>query len=228
MFKINNFNEMKRVKLCFLMFLFVSGIWNVNAQDPARFKAQIEQLITKEYQFKPDNKLVVFAGSSSIRMWKDVQEYFPDFNVINNGFGGSQFSDLIFYTDQLILKPKPEILFIYEGDNDIASGKKPSSVAKEARSLLQNIQDELPETEIILISVKPSIARWQLKKNYEKLNKRLRRLAKRTDKVEYANVWDIMIDQNGNLYQDIFLKDGVHMNKKGYDLWSSEIERFLR
>ena len=79
-----------------------------------------------------------------------------------------------------------------------------------------------------MISVKPSIARWTFKKNYEKLNKRLRRLAKRTDKVEYANVWDVMIDEKGNLYQDIFLKDGVHMNKKGYDLWSKEIERFLR
>ncbi len=74
----------------------------------------------------------------------------------------------------------------------------------------------------------PSIVRWQLKKNYEKLNKRLRRLAKRTDKVEYTNVWDTMIDQKGNPYRDIFLKDRVHMNKKGYDLWSIEIERFLR
>lgn len=219
---------MNKTKIYFLFFLLAAGICSVNAQDPARFKDQVEQLITKNYQFKADNKLVVFAGSSSIRMWKDVQEYFPDFNVINNGFGGSQFSDLIFYTDQLILKPKPEILFIYEGDNDIAVGKKPSKVAKEAKYLLQNIQGKLPETEIILISVKPSIARWTLKKNYEKLNKRLRRLAKRTDKVEYANVWDTMIDQKGNLYQDIFLKDGVHMNKKGYDLWASEIERFLR
>ena len=219
---------MNKTKIYFVLFLLIIGICSVNAQDPARFKEEIEQLTTKEYQFKPDNKLVVFAGSSSIRMWKDVQDYFPDFNVINNGFGGSQFSDLIFYTDQLILKPKPETLFIYEGDNDIAVGKKPSKVAKEAKYLLQNIQGKLPETKIILISVKPSIARWTLKKNYEKLNKRLRRLAKRTDKVEYANVWDTMIDEKGNLYQDIFLKDGVHMNKKGYDLWSSEIERFLR
>mgnify|MGYP000318433652 CR=1 FL=1 len=219
---------MNKTKFCFFVFLLVTGMCNVDAQNPARFKDQIEQLTIKDYQFNPDNKLVVFAGSSSIRMWKDVQDYFPDFNVINNGFGGSQFSDLIFYTDQLILKPKPEILFIYEGDNDIASGKKPSSIAKEAKYLLQNIQGELPETEIILISVKPSIARWTLKKNYEKLNKRLRRLAKRTDKVEYANVWDVMIDQKGNLYQDIFLDDGVHMNKKGYDLWSEEIKNFLR
>lgn len=218
---------MNRIKFYLFVFLVVVGICNVNAQDPARFKSQIEQLTTIDYQFKPGKKLLVFAGSSSIRMWKDVQDYFPGFNVINNGFGGSQFSDLIFYVDQLILKPKPEILFIYEGDNDIAVGKKPSVVAKEAKYLLQKIQSELPETTIILISAKPSIARWKLKTNYEKLNKRLYRLAKKSDKVEYANVWDIMIDDNGNLYQDIFLNDGIHMNKKGYDLWSKEIERFL-
>jgi len=92
----------------FLLICFI-----VNAQDPSRFKDQVEELYNMEYNFNSDKKLVVFAGSSSIRMWKDVQDYFPGYNVINNGFGGSHFSDLIFYYDKLILKQKPDILFIY-------------------------------------------------------------------------------------------------------------------
>jgi len=120
-----------------LLFLFF-GILVSNAQDPTRFKEQIEKLNTKEYNFNPDKKLVVFAGSSSIRMWKDVQDYFPEYNVINNGFGGSHFSDLLFYYDELILKHKPEILFIYEGDNDIAGNKKPSKIKREAKKTGQN------------------------------------------------------------------------------------------
>jgi len=219
---------MKITRFYLFLFLLFSGIFMAGAQDPARYKDQVEQLSAKEYQFIKDKKLVVFAGSSSIRMWKDVQDYFPGFNVINNGFGGSQFSDLIFYTDQLIIKQEPDILFIYEGDNDIAANKRPLDIAKEAKLLVKNIQEKLPDTEIVLISAKPCIARWKLRKEYEHLNKRLFRISKRSDMVEFANVWTAMIDKKGNLHQDIFLEDGVHMNKKGYDIWAKEIGRFLK
>jgi lysophospholipase L1-like esterase len=218
---------MNRCKIRFtILFLFL-GIIISNAQDPNRFKEQVEKLYNKEYNFGPDKKRVVFAGSSSIRMWKDVQEYFPDYKIINNGFGGSHYSDLIFYYDKLILKQNPEILFIYEGDNDIASHKKPSKVSKEAKALIQKIQTGLPETRVVLISPKPCIARWELKKDYEKLNKRLYKLSKRTDNVEYADVWNNMLDEKGIVLQDIFIEDGVHMNKKGYDLWAKIISDYL-
>ena len=68
---------------------------------------------------------IVFTGSSSIRMWKDLQERFPDQQVLNTGFGGSQASDLLYFLDDLVLKYKPKTVFIYEGDNDISAKKDP-------------------------------------------------------------------------------------------------------
>ena len=97
----------------FLLVIFLLGIFNLNAQDPARFNDKIDELVNTEYNFPSDKKLVIFAGSSSILMWKDVQTYFPEYNVINNGFGGSHFSDLLYFYDQVILAKKPDILFIY-------------------------------------------------------------------------------------------------------------------
>ncbi len=146
-------------KVTVLVFLFFI-IASVKAQDPNRYKSDVEKLYNKEYNFSFDKKLVVFAGSSSVRKWFDVQDYFPDYNLINNGFGGSHYSDLIYFYDQLILKQKPDILFIYEGDNDIANHKKTSEVAKEAGYLVAKIQKDLPETQIIIISPKPCIKRW--------------------------------------------------------------------
>lgn len=90
--------------------------FGLNAQDPNRFLGEVEKLVSNEYQFSPDKQLVLFTGSSSIRMWNDIQEYFPEYNVVNNGFGGSQFSDLIYFYNKLIIPHQPEILFIYEGD----------------------------------------------------------------------------------------------------------------
>lgn len=205
-----------------LLFTFIS-----NAQDPNRFKDQVNELVNKEYNFGSDKKLVVFTGSSSIRMWNDVQSHFPEFNVINNGFGGSHFSDLLFYYDELILSRKPDILFIYEGDNDLASNKKSKHLLKEARQLTEKIKKDLPTTKIVFISPKPSIARVQLKNQYILFNKKLKKFCAKQSNVGFADVWYPMLDNKGNVFKDVFIEDGLHMNKKGYDIWAKVIGEFL-
>jgi lysophospholipase L1-like esterase len=213
-------------KIALLALIILSTIF-AKAQDPNRFKEQVDQLYNKEYHFSPDKKQVVFAGSSSVRMWKDVQNYYPDFNVVNNGFGGSQFSDLLYFYRELILKQKPDILFIYEGDNDIAANKKTGLIKHEAKELYKQVRLDLPETKIIFISPKPSIARWNLKKKYEKLNRRLKRYCNKNDNLDFADVWSAMLDEEGVVFQDIFIQDGLHMKKKGYDLWGKVIGEYL-
>ena len=214
------------MKQLFLILFLIFTLF-ATAQDPARFKTDVEELAKTEYNFTNDKKLVVFAGSSSIRMWKDVQSYFPEYNVINNGFGGSHFSDLLFYYDDLILSRKPEILFIYEGDNDIASDKKPSEVMKQAKELVAKIRKDLPETRILFISPKPSLAREKLKEKYLTFNNKLERYCNRKKQVEFVNVWTPMCDKSGTILPGLFLEDGLHMNKKGYDIWGAANSRFL-
>jgi lysophospholipase L1-like esterase len=212
--------------LVFIVLIF--GILSSNAQDPNRFKEQVDELFNADYIFSPDKKLVVFTGSSSVRMWKDVPERFPEFNVINNGFGGSQFSDLLYFYNELITKQTPDYLFIYEGDNDVADEKKTSRIYKDAKTLVKKLQRDLPLTKVVFISPKPSIKRWHLKKEYGKINKKLEKLCKKTENFEYADVWGAMLDENGMVYSDIFLEDDLHMNSKGYDLWEKTIGEFLK
>ncbi|MFO7656373.1 MAG: GDSL-type esterase/lipase family protein [Bacteroidales bacterium] len=210
-----------------IIFLFTGTLFS-NAQDPNRFKDQVDELAGKEYNFSTDKKLVVFTGSSSIRMWNDVQSYFPEYNVINNGFGGSHFSDLLHFYNEMIVKPAPEILFIYEGDNDIASDKKPAKIMKEVKKLHKNIQQDLPETRVIFILPKPSIARVHLKNQYISFNKKLKKYCRKQNNIEIADVWNPMLDNKGNVFKDIFLEDGLHMNKKGYDIWGKVIGELLK
>ena len=211
----------------FLAVTLLLFIFNLNAQDPNRFQHEIEELIQKEYQFEPGKKLALFTGSSSVRMWKDVADYFPEFNVINNGFGGSHFSDLIYFYGELIPKYNPDYLFIYEGDNDIADDEKPRKILKEAKSLVGMIQADLPQTKVVLISAKPSVARWEYSKKYNRLNRKLERLCRKTDNLEFADVWSAMLDENGQVFTDVFLDDNLHMNKKGYDIWGEVLLQYF-
>jgi lysophospholipase L1-like esterase len=210
-----------------LKFILIIAIFYANAQDPKRFQKEVDILAAQEYNFNNNKKLVLFTGSSSIRMWNDVQSVYPDYNVINNGFGGSHFSDLIFYYDKLIALHNPDILFIYEGDNDVASGKNPENIVQEAKKLIGMIRRDLPRTKIVLISPKPSIARWNLKNEYEILNRQLEKLAKRNRMVDFADVWKAMVDENGEVYKDIFIDDNLHLNEKGYEIWGKVIGEFL-
>ena len=173
--------------------------------------------------------LILFTGSSSIRLWVDFDSYFPNHNVLNRGFGGSETSDLIHFADELILKYSPSQIFIYEGDNDINSGEKPGRIIKEMKQLLGMIREvpALAEVPVVLISAKPSIARIHLKKQYLSFNKKLEKLADKQANCRYVDVWSIMFDEEGELREDIFIEDNLHMNKRGYDIWIKVIEPLL-
>ncbi len=219
--------HLKRLKTVFIILLLTAGALLSNAQDPHRFKKEIEVLTSKDQNFKSGKELVVFTGSSSMKLWKDAPGAFPGYNVVNNGFGGSHYSDLLFYYDELIVKPQPDILFIYEGDNDIASGKDPRKVRDEARELINRIRKDLPDTEVILVGVKPSVARWEFENNYKALNRFLRNMARRTPNVSYADMWSAMTDKDGEVYKDIFVDDNLHLNEKGYEIWVDVLGRHL-
>ncbi len=168
----------------------------------------------------------MFTGSSSIRKWHDVQERFPDRQIVNTGFGGSLASDLSYYIYDLILRYHPQKVFIYEGDNDLFAKKKPDEIRQDLQRIIDGIQRNDSTTQIVIIAAKPSLARWKLKEKYQRLNRKLERLAQENPSVEYADVWNPMLDNN-HVKKDIFIEDGLHMNDKGYDIWFNVLKPYV-
>ncbi|WP_375325010.1 SGNH/GDSL hydrolase family protein [Flagellimonas sp. GZD32] len=211
----------------FLIALFFIPIL-VNAQNPEDFAQEIEA-IQKKYDtvWDANQPTIVFTGSSSIRFWTDVQERFPDQQVLNTGFGGSQFSDLEYYLDETILDYTPTKVFIYEGDNDIFAKKRPKAILKTSQRILNTLQEKNPDMEIVFISAKPSISRWKYRGRYRRLNRKLNKLATETDGVDFIDVWYPMLDKR-KVKQDIFIEDGLHMNAKGYDIWYDVIKDYVK
>lgn len=200
---------------------------SLSAQDPTRFQKEIDNLVTADSEVT-HKKLILFTGSSSIRIWKSLATDFPTHNTLNRGFGGSEMTDLLYYAEQLIIKHNPKEIFIYEGDNDINSGKSPEEILKTADQLLTLIRAKLPKkVKVVFISPKPSLVRWHLKETYLDYNKKLKEWTGMHKKVSYADVWTPMLDSNGEVFKDIFLQDGLHLNEKGYKIWAKAIEKSL-
>ena len=223
MFLSSQISSMRYIMRLFFLLAFMT----IQSQDPGRFVNEVDN-IQKKYDTLWDSakETIVFTGSSSIRIWNNLDKLFPNHEIINTGFGGSQATDLLAYTNEFILTFNPYQIFIYIGDNDIAANKKPKKIAYTTLAIIKRIREKRRDTQIILIAAKPSINRWSLKHKYKNLNRKFKRLCKKDNLLQYADVWKPML-QGRKLKQDIFEDDGLHMNAKGYEIWSSVIKPFI-
>ena len=114
----------------------------------------------KDKQALPPKNAVLFVGSSSIRMW-DLPKYFPDLEVINRGFGGSQVAASVRYMSRIVTPHVPRTVVLYAGDNEIAAGKSPVTVFSDFKKFVGSLRRDLPEARLIYICIKPSISRWR-------------------------------------------------------------------
>jgi lysophospholipase L1-like esterase len=210
-----------------LIIVFWACYFSVCAQKNGDFSQEVEHIRQKyESVERNDQKNVVFTGSSSIRLWEDLEQSFPDHRIINTGFGGSESSDLLEYIGPLILDFRPVKVFIYEGDNDLSYRKSPGRIFRTTRKILERIWASYPETPVVLIAAKPSPVRWHMRRRFRRLNRKFERFAKKSTLVEFADVWDVMLDRN-KLDDSLFAEDGLHMNKKGYALWYDVLKTYL-
>ncbi len=214
-------------RILFLLVFQIIGL-SLFAQQPHRFEKEVKELVAGD-SLVSKKKLILFTGSSSIRMWKELKTDFPEHNVLNHGFGGSDMADLLYYAKPLITDYTPAKVFIYEGDNDVNAGKTPEQILTEADKLLSLLRAELSgRVKIIFISAKPSVARWHLKDKYVAFNRQLQQWTLTKKNVLYADVWTPMLDENGVVRKDLFLGDNLHMNRTGYDIWKKVISQFLK
>ena len=219
--------RMRTIKTLIFIFtlLFISPMW---AQEVSRFQVEVDKLVAGDSAIEKKN-IILFTGSSSIRVWNNLKTDFPKHNVLNRGFGGSQMADLVVHADKLILPYHPKQIFIYEGDNDIGAGKSSEKILREAEKLLAVIRKGLPKkVQVVFISPKPSILRWQLKDRYLDYNTKLEAWTKKQKNVTYIDVWTPMLDADGNVLRDLFVEDGLHMNRKGYEIWARVIRPYLK
>ena len=193
----------------------------------ARWEKEISGLEAKAAKEKPPTGGIVFVGSSSIRRW-DLKKSFGDLPVINSGFGGSQLADSVHFAPRIILPHKPQVVVVYAGDNDLARGKSPETIAEDYREFVEVIHQELPETKIVYIAVKPSLSRWKLIDKVRETNKLIKA---ETDKGKHQAFVDIdtpMIGDDGTPRKELFASDGLHLSDAGYEIWAGLVLPHLK
>jgi len=195
--------------------------------DFARWEKAIAAFEKQDERKPPPKHAIFFAGSSSIRLW-DVAKSFPDLDVVNRGFGGSQIADSTHFAPRILLPHEPRAIVLYAGDNDLAAGKTPEQVADDFRAFVRVVHDKLPRTHILFLSIKPSIKRWSLWDKIQKANALVEAACKGDERLTYVDITKAMRGDDGKPRAELFVADGLHLNAKGYELWASILRPYLK
>lgn len=207
-----------------MLSLAVTAALILPCQEPPlkflRWEGEIRGIEKRLADKPPAKGGVVFAGSSSVRLW-DVAKSFPDQPAANVGFGGSQIPDCTFFVPRLVLTYEPKTVVFYAGDNDIAAGRTPEQVRDDFTAFVAAIHDKLPKCRILFLAVKPSPSRAKVLDVQTKANELVKAACAKDDRLQFVDVATPLLGPDGKPDPDLYQKDLLHLNAKGYEKWAA-------
>jgi lysophospholipase L1-like esterase len=217
----------------FVSFL-VLGLWSARAAEEKdaskadKWEPTIQKFEENDKKTPSPKDPILLVGSSTFAMWgaKAVEAMKP-LPVINRGFGGSTLADVLRYLDRVVIAYRPRVVVLYEGDNDLASGKKPEAYLEEMKTFVERVRKELPKARLFICSIKPSPSRAKIWPRAQEANRLVAEFCKTQQGVEFVDTATPMLDADGKPREGLFLKDKLHMNAEGYKIWTAILKPLL-
>ena len=175
----------------------------------------------------PGKGKILFTGSSSIRFWESLEEDMEPLEVLNRGFGGAQISHVIYHFEEIIKPYNPKAIVFFCGTNDLTALKTPEETVHDFKKFYSLIRNQFGNIKVYMIGIKPSVERFYLDKEEKIFNNSIKLLASEDAYLEYIDVWDSMLNEDGSRMPELYIEDGLHMNKKGYEVWTKLVRKSL-
>ena len=191
------------------------------------FSFEIKNLLSKVEENKKMEAPIIFYGSSTIRLWKSLNEDFKDVDVINLGFGGAYIDSLSKNFNLLINFLNPKAIVIYLGGNDLNLSLSPKEIIFKIKKFVQKINKKYPNTNIGYITIKPSVERKNKLSDIKKINKGVKLIANDFPNLVYIDVYNKLLDK-GKVTSKFLLQDGLHLNKEGYKVLTTAVKEKIK
>ena len=190
------------------------------------FESEIVQLEKRVIEKKNLDNLVVFYGSSTIRLWSSLEMDFPGVNTLNLGFGGAYINSLSQHFERLFTFESPKVVVLYLGGNDLSLGWAVVKIVDKIKTLIEKIHRKFPTTTIINLSIKPSLERVDQMEKILGINSEMAVFAKKTTFLKQIDFFDALM-QGKIVNPYFFLQDGLHLNMHGYKVLKNHLKPFL-
>ncbi len=227
-----------RVRVAWLFVLGVLALLLVAASRAAsqasvaeadRWEPAIRKFEEADKVTPPPQNAIVFIGASSIVRW-NLRESFPELGpqAINRGFGGSLAADSTRYADRVVIPYKPRMVVFYAGDNDVEANHTPAQIAGDFTAFERKVHAALPTTEIVFISIKPSIRRFPWIEQIKGANALVREYCATHPHLTFVDIVPQMLGPDGKPRKELLVEDGLHMTPAGYKIWNDALRPVLR
>jgi lysophospholipase L1-like esterase len=196
--------------------------------DFGRWEKEISAYEAIDKTNPPPKGASLFIGSSTVRLWKSLPQDFPNAKVINRGFGGSQIVDSTHFAERVIFPYQPNKIFLRAGGNDLWAGKSAEEVFGDFKEFVAKVNEKLPRTEIVFISLSPSIARWKQADKEKAVNTMVQDFVKQKPGLKYIETYSLPLGPDGEPRPELFLADKLHFNTEGYKLLAQWVRPFVQ
>jgi lysophospholipase L1-like esterase len=198
--------------------------------DPETWRDIVIQQVDQARQTQPN---YVFIGDSITQgwdpeIWKTRLE--PLGTCLNLGIGGDGPQHVLWRIDHGIvddIKPKAVVLMI--GINNFWRHYTPADTARGIETILDRLRDKLPQSRIIVVSILPAMpASDDIRAWTKEINQRIAKQDGK-DRVEFLNVWDSMIEANGEQREGFFEpEDHLHLRRPAYVALAAQLSPVLQ
>lgn len=223
---------MKNLLFVVLLSLFLAcqpNYYKKYANTKAAWEKEVNALVELDKTEKDPQDAILFIGSSSIRLWKNIEKDLAPFRPIKRGYGGASLSDMIHFTKKIVFPHKFKALVIYVG-NDITGSKNdktPEEVLGLTKTLVKKVRSKYPKTPIFIIGITPTSSRWLAWKKQKEVNTLWMNYCESKSNMYFIDTEKAYLDIEGNPKDELFIGDKLHQNQNGYDLWSLIIKESL-
>lgn len=163
---------------------------------------------------------ILLLGDSLIAHF-DWQHVFPDMDCVNLGVPGETVGGWSALTQQAWARyPEAQYLLIMLGANNL--WQQDYSFMVQYRDLLADLLRLYPRTEIVVCSLLPHELSWLGSSAVLRLNEMLRGMVVKQG-CSFLDLCSAFLAHGSGC----FMADGVHLSKKGYELWCHELEKWL-
>jgi lysophospholipase L1-like esterase len=221
---------MKPIRFLLLFVGVFAGMAATPVTAQEHWRKDIEAFVAKDAENGVHAHGILFVGSSTFYLWRNLADYFPGHAITNRGFGGSSMRDVLYFYEHLVKPHQPAQLFLYEGDHDLANDHYTvDEFMDDVKCFIHLTRLCFPECDIYLLSVKPSPVRQKFFGKYRDANARMHALCDQNPRLHFIDMWSLMADAQGQPLGDTtyFLEDRLHLNDAGYKRWADAIIPFI-
>ena len=201
-----------------LVTAFIAGTTSVKTTpEDNSFEEDILTFEATDRNSPPPEGAILFVGDSTFTRWA-IEEDLPGYKVINRGFGGSKMSDLLEFTDQIVLPYKPRLIVVQEGGNDLHAGRTPEQLLADIKAFVEKVHQALPNVAIAIGSLNANPARWSEADVRKSANQIIKDYVSSQRNVSFVNFFEPFLGDDGKPQEELFVEDGGHPSALGYKL----------